>query len=135
MSTATVADAAAAVCVATSDLEDHVIRVYDDGDGVRGFFSLEPFRGECSLDLMFVANGWTGRGIGRLLFTDLVATARRLQYRGILIVSHPPASGFYEHMGARRIGIEPAGGNASWERPRLWYDVAVKTDGGQRGVP
>lgn len=118
---------AGAVRVTPAVLLDRIVRVHDDGTAVRGFFSVEQTAAGSSLDLMFVDNGWTGRGIGRMLFNDLVQTVHSLHYRGILIISHPPAQGFYLHMGARLTGIEPPGKSATWTRPRLWYDIPVQT--------
>jgi GNAT superfamily N-acetyltransferase len=107
--------------VAPEDLATRLVRVHDADGGARGFYSLIAGSGGCELDLLFVADPWQRRGIGRALFTDLAAAARERGGAGILIVSHPPTAGFYERMGARRIGVEPARGPAAWPRPRLWY--------------
>ncbi len=93
-----------------------VVRLHEQG-GVRGFYRLVLEAGRAELDLMFVANGFTRRGIGRLLFDDMAQQARANGCASVRIVSHPPAAGFYERMGAKRIGIQPPGGRATWERP------------------
>ncbi|MBI2994477.1 MAG: GNAT family N-acetyltransferase [Gammaproteobacteria bacterium] len=114
---------ATAIRVTEVNLANDIVRVREDARGIVGFYSLICRAGECELDLMYVANEFIRTGIGRALFADLSETARARGYRGMLIVSHPPAAGFYEHMGARRVGTDPPRGTAAWERPRFRFDL------------
>jgi hypothetical protein len=47
------------------------------------------------------------------------AEAARLGIASVRIVSHPPAVGFYERMGASRVGVRPPSGRITWCRPVL----------------
>lgn len=58
------------------------------------------------LDFMFVAPDAMRQGIGRALFAHLCGTARARGFTGMKIVADPHALGFYERMGAVRIGDE-----------------------------
>ncbi|HEY8367789.1 MAG TPA: GNAT family N-acetyltransferase [Thermodesulfobacteriota bacterium] len=112
------------VSITDETLRRNVVRVYDAGGRVLGFYSLTCRPHEAELDLMFVADDAGGAGIGRALFADMAQVAKARGYPGVVIVSHPPSVGFYERMGARRVGVKPPGGNATWERPRLWYELS-----------
>jgi GNAT superfamily N-acetyltransferase len=112
--------------VTPEDLATRLVRVQEEEGAPRGFYSLLCRTGECELDLMFVADAFQRRGIGRTLFADMAAAAHGRGYASLLIVSHPPAAGFYERMGARRAGVEPPRGNAAWPRPR--FRIALGSD-------
>jgi GNAT superfamily N-acetyltransferase len=94
------------------------------GDRLLGYYSLvaEP----PDLDLMFVDDAARGRGVGRLLFEHMLATARGLGITAVRIVSHPPAAAFYERMGAVRVGTKPAAGRVTWDRPVLRVDTGLR---------
>jgi len=110
-----------ALRLSREDLARNVVRVQEEDGEPRGFYSLIAGPDACELDLIFVADAFQRRGIGRALFADMAATARARGYAGVLIVSHPPAAGFYERMGARQVGIEPPRVSAAWPRPRFWF--------------
>lgn len=95
----------------------------DPGDeSVLGFYALILQPPE--LDLMFVADGAQGRGIGRLLIGHLREEARRAGHPGVRIVAHPPAEGFYRSVGAERTGTVRAHPPAvMWDRPELLLPV------------
>lgn len=100
---------------------DEIFLVESDA-GIAGLFSL-TLGGEPELDLMFVADGAQGSGLGALLFDHMKAVARRMGVGTVRIVSHPPALGFYERMGAKRAGTLPPTAKAPWERPILHLSV------------
>ncbi|NEB78861.1 GNAT family N-acetyltransferase [Streptomyces sp. SID14478] len=92
-------------------------------DRVLGFYSLVLAPPE--LDLMFVANDAQGLGIGRLLVAHMREQARAAGLDRVLVVSHPPAEGFYRSMGAVRTGTVPARPPAvAWDRPELVFQVS-----------
>lgn len=95
---------------------DHVYVA--EAETILGFYSLTMLP-EPELDLLFVADAAQGRGIGRLLMEHLRATAAAIGVATVRIVSHPPALGFYQTNGARRIGTRPPSGKVGWERPIL----------------
>ncbi|MEU1040602.1 GNAT family N-acetyltransferase [Streptomyces sp. NPDC005551] len=93
----------------------------DDAAGpVLGFYSLVVAPPE--LDLLFVADGAQGRGIGRLLVEHMRTEARAAGLDRVRVVSHPPAEGFYQAVGALRTGTVPANPPAvAWDRPELEF--------------
>ncbi|MFF5722679.1 GNAT family N-acetyltransferase [[Kitasatospora] papulosa] len=76
---------------------------------ILGFTMLdgEPPRG--ALGMMFVEPDTMGTGVGRLLFQDVVARARRLRFTLLTIDADPHAEPFYTAMGAVRVGTAPSG--------------------------
>lgn len=100
-------------------IEAHAVHVaVDDAGRVLGFYALVLSPPE--LDLMFVADGSQGRGIGRLLIGHLREQARRAGLAAVRVVAHPPAEGFYRGVGARRTGtVEARPPAVMWDRPEL----------------
>jgi GNAT superfamily N-acetyltransferase len=96
--------------------------VAEAGNDIVGFYSLIGDH-EPELNLMFVSDAAQGTGAGRALFGHMCNTARGEGIRSVLIVSHPPSVGFYERMGAVRIGEKPPSGRISWSRPMLRLDL------------
>ncbi|MFY8105765.1 MAG: GNAT family N-acetyltransferase [Elstera sp.] len=101
---------------------DH-FRVAEAEGRLLGFYSL-ALGNEPELDLLFVADAAQGLGIGRVLMLDLIEAARLKGFLAIKIVSHPPSLGFYLRQGAVQVGIKPASGRASWERPVLMLPIS-----------
>jgi N-acetylglutamate synthase-like GNAT family acetyltransferase len=109
-------------------LTSNPVRVAHGPDGqLLGFYGLlipgMGSAGEGELDFMFVANDSQRRGVGRALIHDLRVLAGQLQLARVRIVSHPPAEGFYQAMGARRVGTLPPSGRVAWSRPNLILDL------------
>ncbi|MFK0172979.1 GNAT family N-acetyltransferase [Streptomyces sp. NPDC090306] len=105
-------------------IETHRVFVaVDTADGrVLGFYALVLDPPE--LDLLFVADGAQGRGIGRLLVEHMRSEAAAAGLDRVRVVSHPPAEGFYRSVGARPAGTVPANPPAVlWERPELEFRV------------
>jgi GNAT superfamily N-acetyltransferase len=108
--------------VTAAQVERDLMFAAEAEGGLLGFYSL-TLTGEPELDLMFVADSMRGSGLGRLLFEHMRAEAANRGIERIRIVSHPPAIGFYEAMGAVRVGVSPPLGKASWSRPILFLSV------------
>jgi GNAT superfamily N-acetyltransferase len=83
-----------------------------------GFYSL-LFGAEPELDLLFVADGAQGRGVGRHLFDHMRALAKTRGAARVKIVAHPPARDFYRRMGAVEVGLAYPAANVTWVRPVL----------------
>ncbi|MFE0443056.1 GNAT family N-acetyltransferase [Streptomyces fungicidicus] len=108
-------------------IESHRVFVaVDTGDPagrVLGFYSLVLAPPE--LDLLFVADGSQGRGIGRLLVEHMRSQARAAGLDRVRVVSHPPAEGFYRSVGALLTGTVSANPPAvAWDRPELEFPIA-----------
>ena len=78
--------------------------VIEEEGSIKGFYSLSGEGSEVELMHIFVEPAAIGRGYGKLLFQHAVETARRLKFKRLVIGSDPQAVGFYETMGARRVG-------------------------------
>jgi N-acetylglutamate synthase-like GNAT family acetyltransferase len=59
---------------------------------------------QAELEHMWVLPKYIGTGVGRFLFENIRERARDLKVSGLEISSDPNAEGFYERMGATRIG-------------------------------
>lgn len=97
--------------------------VAEAGATLLGFHSIRSADDGSELDLLFVADAAHGRGVGALLLRHACGTARDLGIPALRIVSHPPAEGFYQRMGAKRIGTAAPAGRVGWPRPILELDV------------
>ena len=97
--------------------------VAEEAGELLGFYSL-IVEGEPELDLLFVADGAQGTGLGAALFDHMRDQARAAGLRTVAIVSHPPSVGFYQRMGAELVGMKPPSGRVSWERPVLRLSIA-----------
>lgn len=71
---------------------------------VVGFYVLTTEDDGIHLDHLWVLPEAMGRGIGRALFQHAAAEARRARSDSIKIEADPNAEGFYERMGAIRVG-------------------------------
>lgn len=105
-------------------VETHRVFVAVDADDaagrVLGFYALVLVPPE--LDLLFVADGMQGRGIGQLLVEHMKSEARAAGLDRVRVVSHPPAEGFYRSVGALPTGTVSANPPAvAWDRPELEF--------------
>jgi GNAT superfamily N-acetyltransferase len=69
-----------------------------------GFFILTTEEDALHLDHLWIVPSAMGRGIGRALFERAVAAAKNLGSNSIRIEADPNAEGFYQRMGAKRVG-------------------------------
>lgn len=95
-------------------------------DGVVAGFRLltvDGPRGE--LDALFVDPPFIGSGVGRMLLTEALATARA---RGVDILSldaDPDAEPFYALFGARTVARVPSGSIPGRTLPRMEFDLSL----------
>ncbi|MFJ6780330.1 GNAT family N-acetyltransferase [Streptomyces yangpuensis] len=88
------------------------IVVAEDPQGtVLGVASLEGAAPLATLGLLFVEPAAIGRGVGRLLYRDVLRRAVEQGVRRLVIDSDPHAAGFYRAMGA--VAVPAAGRNAA----------------------
>jgi GNAT superfamily N-acetyltransferase len=69
-----------------------------------GFYVLTREEDGLHLDHLWVLPAAMHRGIGRALFEHAITQARNLGFQSIKIEADPNAEGFYQRMGAKRIG-------------------------------
>ena len=73
-------------------------------DRIAGFYVLAQADDGIQLDHLWILPSVMGRGIGRALFDHAAAEARTLGADLIRIEADPNAEGFYQRMGAVRVG-------------------------------
>uniref|UniRef100_A0AAU2K2J7 GNAT family N-acetyltransferase n=1 Tax=Streptomyces sp. NBC_00049 TaxID=2903617 RepID=A0AAU2K2J7_9ACTN len=95
--------------IRAEDVTARRIVVAEDGRGaVLGVASLEGSAPLATVGLLFVEPSAVGRGVGRLLYLDVLRRAVELGVRRLVIDSDPHAVGFYRAMGA--LAVVPAQG-------------------------
>ena len=85
-------------------IANHATYVATVGDRPVGFYALTEEVGRIELQHIWVLPEFMGQGIGRLLFNDALRRAKDSGFHELEIESDPNAVGFYERMGARRVG-------------------------------
>jgi GNAT superfamily N-acetyltransferase len=76
---------------------------YQEGRPI-GFYAISLEKRAARLDHLWVLPDFMGRGIGRRLLLHALTRCREVGVHTLEIESDPHAQGFYEKMGARRIG-------------------------------
>lgn len=71
-------------------------------------FELPPATAEAALEHLWVLPAYWGRGMGRALFTRVVAAALEAGATRLTITSDPHAEAFYRRMGAELRAWQPA---------------------------
>jgi GNAT superfamily N-acetyltransferase len=113
-----------ALAVDPAMMANRTFRLAEDGDGaILGFYGFEPEADGIGLSHFFVAPPAIGHGVGRALWQDAVARARRLKQPRLIVVSDPNAAGFYQRMGARPAGARPSEIDPAHALPVLCLDL------------
>ena len=73
-------------------------------DRAIGFYMLTTEGDGVHLDHLWIEPAEMGRGIGRALFEHAVAQTKAAGFDSIKIEADPNAEGFYQRMGAKRVG-------------------------------
>ncbi|MEY2561619.1 MAG: hypothetical protein QOG51_2034 [Verrucomicrobiota bacterium] len=71
-----------------------------------GFYVLTTEADGMHLDHLWILPRAMGRGIGRALFEHAAEQGKHLGFQTIKIEADPNAEGFYQRMGARRVGTQ-----------------------------
>jgi GNAT superfamily N-acetyltransferase len=79
-----------------------------DGNALVGVYALLFSASDCELEHFWVAPTHMGAGVGRALFEHALEQCRAIGARRLWINADPNAEGFYERMGARRVGQVPS---------------------------
>lgn len=82
---------------------NHVYVVEEDGE-IRGFYALCVTNEKAELEHMWVSPQYIGTGIGKVLFLDAMERAAQMNVSEVELSADPNAAGFYERMGAEKIG-------------------------------
>ena len=89
-------------------LELHDVWVSERDGTIVGMCALEDRGDRCNLEHVWVEPSLHGNGVGRALVMHALSEARSRQVAAVELLSDPFATGFYERLGARRIGEVPA---------------------------
>jgi len=81
------------------------IWVADVNGEAAGFYALIFVENRANLDHLWVLPSYMGQGIGRVLFEHALGHCREKGCHVLEIVSDPNAQGFYERMGAEKVGV------------------------------
>ena len=83
--------------------DNHVFVAEEEG-GLAGFYALCVKDHKAELDHLWVVPERMGTGVGKELFLAAMQKASELNLSSVEICSDPNAEGFYQKMGAHRIG-------------------------------
>jgi len=70
-----------------------------------GFAAVKDGDDEAELDHLWILPDYIGKGIGKALFASAVNHVAKTGRRELVFTSDPHADGFYEKMGAEKIGV------------------------------
>jgi GNAT superfamily N-acetyltransferase len=85
-------------------IRDNEMYVALKGEEIVGCCAITFNQSVAELEHMWISPEHMGAGIGRALFTHMKERARKLKLPALELSADPNAEGFYERMGARRIG-------------------------------
>jgi GNAT superfamily N-acetyltransferase len=102
-----------ALAIDATMIRDRLFRLAEGRAGeILGFYGFEPEPEGVGLSHLFVRPAAIGSGIGRALWQDAVAAARRAVKdsagRCLIVIGDPHAAGFYRRMGAAPAGAVPS---------------------------
>jgi N-acetylglutamate synthase-like GNAT family acetyltransferase len=89
-------------------ITNHEVFVALADDTIVGCCALVISEGLAELEHMWIEPEQMGKGVGRALFEYVTRRALDLGYSELALSADPNAEGFYERMGAKRIGEIPA---------------------------
>lgn len=106
-----------------------VLVAVDDQGGVVGFASLSPYRDRPAYattveDSVYVRHDQHGRGVGRLLLSELVETARRHGFHAVMariVGGHEASIALHRAVGFEMVGVEREVGR----KMGRWLDVVL----------
>jgi N-acetylglutamate synthase-like GNAT family acetyltransferase len=85
-------------------IQNNHVYVAENSGEICGFYALSVDGTKAELEHMWVAPAHIGTGIGKELFLDAMNRSTVMNVKQVLITADPNAAGFYEKMGAKRIG-------------------------------
>jgi len=105
-------------------ITQHHVYVAEDEGQIRGFYALCESGDKAELEHMWVRPAFIGTGIGKELFLDAMERASKLNVSEVELSADPNAAGFYERLGAKKIGeVESEVERHSRTLPRMKLDV------------
>ncbi len=90
--------------ISSDFIEQNQVYVAESEGHPQGFYALTLEDAKAELEHMWVLPDFIGTGIGKELFLDAMDRASELRVKEVGITADPNAAGFYERMGAKRVG-------------------------------
>ena len=122
-----------ALTIDAAMIRERLFRLAENAAGeILGFYGFEPDPDGIGLSHLFVRPEAIGGGVGRALWEDAVAEARRAVKdsagRCLVVIGDPHAAGFYRRMGAVPAGAVPSEVEPARALPlfRLRLDLAAR---------
>lgn len=114
--------------VQLGDIDAGRVIVAEVDGGLGGFSTLVGTPPVAEVEALFVEPEHIGAGfgIGTTLFAALCDAARGAGFTRLLIEADPNAAGFYEHLGAVKVGDRPSGSIPGRTLPLLELDISVE---------
>ena len=107
------------------EVNDCWVADVDAGAGAIGWFSLVVEPGGLLLDNFFLLPTHIGSGVGRQMWKEALNRAEAMGAERLRLEADPNSAGFYERMGARRIGsVQAAATNR--ELPVYEFQLATR---------
>ena len=94
-----------ALTVSEEYIQNWPVVVIEQKSETIGFYALKTIEGENRLDHLWLEPKVIGQSVGRQAFAQIIAEAKKLGWDSFRIVADPKALGFYEKMGAVKIGM------------------------------
>ena len=105
-------------------IENNQVYVAEVDGEIRGFYALCVIDDKAELEHMWVQTAYIGTGIGKDLFLDAMERAAKMNVSEVELSADPNAAGFYERMGATRIGdVDSEIDGKPRKLPRMKVDV------------
>ena len=110
-----------ALTITPQFIADNEVLVAIVDDAIAGCCALVVTGALAEIEHMWIKPEQMGSGVGRALFEHARDRARELQLPVLELSADPNAEGFYERMGAKRVGDVPASMNGAAARvlPRM----------------
>ena len=107
----------------------HAVLVAEEAGEVLGFASLSPYRDRAAYattveDSVYVARGHQGKGVGKMLLSDLIEVARQHGFHAMMariVGGHDASIGLHTSVGFTVVGIEREVGRKFGQ----WLDVVL----------
>jgi N-acetylglutamate synthase-like GNAT family acetyltransferase len=105
-------------------IENNQVYVAEVDGEIRGFYALCVIDDKAELEHMWVQTAYIGTGIGKDLFLDAMERAAKMNVSEVELSADPNAAGFYERMGATRIGdVDSEIDGKPRKLPRMKVDI------------
>jgi GNAT superfamily N-acetyltransferase len=110
--------------ISSDFISNNQVYVAEREDEIIGFYALVVGDQQAELEHMWVAPKYVGTGVGKELFIHAMQIAAGENVSAVEISSDPNAEGFYERMGASRIGeVSSEIDGQTRQLPRLTVDT------------